>query len=323
MKCPKCGSPMDVAESNVGLDIRKRFLICSRFPDCDGKRDRIRRKPPQKKLDDRSRIILEHRAKPSSGRSLIPHGFKLPAIMGIGFLLVVFVIVLTKDNDSGTVSGTENTRSTQITTSTTFFPSPKPIAIPSPQPSAVCRDGTYSYSRSRRGTCSHHGGVARWVTLATITTPAESTPISGTVTKVIDGDTIDVLLESGIEDRIRLIGIDTPETYIPNKQNEYGNITDLDCLTEWGDKATAFTGKHLDVGSSIVLKFDGEKRKDAYGRLLAYVHLPGDVDFNKELVKSGLARVYVEGDSARELDYLKFQVSAVEAGIGLWQCASQ
>lgn len=29
--------------------------------------------------------------------------------------------------------------------------------------SAICRDGTYSYSRSRRGTCSHHGGVAQWL----------------------------------------------------------------------------------------------------------------------------------------------------------------
>jgi resuscitation-promoting factor RpfB len=29
--------------------------------------------------------------------------------------------------------------------------------------SAQCRDGTYSFSRSRRGTCSHHGGVAKWL----------------------------------------------------------------------------------------------------------------------------------------------------------------
>ncbi|MFC4911398.1 DUF3761 domain-containing protein [Actinomadura gamaensis] len=43
-------------------------------------------------------------------------------------------------------------------------PSPKPKAPDYPSgASAVCRDGTLSYSQHRRGTCSHHGGVARWL----------------------------------------------------------------------------------------------------------------------------------------------------------------
>lgn len=41
--------------------------------------------------------------------------------------------------------------------SPTYYKSPPPGAT------ALCRDGTYSFSRSRRGTCSHHGGVARWL----------------------------------------------------------------------------------------------------------------------------------------------------------------
>jgi hypothetical protein len=36
-------------------------------------------------------------------------------------------------------------------------------SFPQAKPSAICRDGTYSYSSNRRGTCSHHGGVARWL----------------------------------------------------------------------------------------------------------------------------------------------------------------
>jgi len=44
---------------------------------------------------------------------------------------------------------------------------PSPTRTPDNQPpagaSAQCRDGTYSFSRSRSGTCSHHGGVARWL----------------------------------------------------------------------------------------------------------------------------------------------------------------
>jgi len=44
---------------------------------------------------------------------------------------------------------------------------PSPMRTPNDSPppgaSAHCRDGTYSFSRTRRGTCSHHGGVARWL----------------------------------------------------------------------------------------------------------------------------------------------------------------
>jgi hypothetical protein len=42
---------------------------------------------------------------------------------------------------------------------------PRPVRADRPPAgaSAQCRDGTYSFSQSRRGTCSHHGGVARWL----------------------------------------------------------------------------------------------------------------------------------------------------------------
>ena len=43
-----------------------------------------------------------------------------------------------------------------------LVPRPTTAAVSGSSPSAVCRDGTYSYSQHRRGTCSHHGGVARW-----------------------------------------------------------------------------------------------------------------------------------------------------------------
>jgi uncharacterized protein DUF3761 len=41
-------------------------------------------------------------------------------------------------------------------------PSPSPSSGRRIRPTAMCRDGTYSYSANRRGTCSHHGGVAEW-----------------------------------------------------------------------------------------------------------------------------------------------------------------
>jgi len=46
--------------------------------------------------------------------------------------------------------------------SQSLIPSPKQESIPAGA-SAICRDGTYSFSQNRRGTCSHHGGVARWL----------------------------------------------------------------------------------------------------------------------------------------------------------------
>ena len=46
-------------------------------------------------------------------------------------------------------------------------PSPTHYPVPPSGASAVCRDGTYSFSRNRRGTCSHHGGVKRWLSTST------------------------------------------------------------------------------------------------------------------------------------------------------------
>ena len=85
------------------------------------------------------------------------------------FILVSLILSACTTNtgtDEGTVKG--------IKTSPTSLPnvnnfSPKPIVSPKSLPrvlngaSAICRDGTYSYSQHRQGTCSHHGGVAQWL----------------------------------------------------------------------------------------------------------------------------------------------------------------
>ena len=64
------------------------------------------------------------------------------------------------------------------------------------------------------------------------------------ITKVIDGDTMDVRFKDGTSDRVRLLGVDTPETNAPNKANEYGDIADLKCLTRWGDKSDDYAKKN-------------------------------------------------------------------------------
>ena len=140
-----------------------------------------------------------------------------------------------------------------------------------------------------------------------------------TVVKVIDGDTVEVVLQDGSSERVRLLGVDTPETYGQNKPHEYGGITDTACLDDSGHLATEFALERLE-GRTVTLVFDplaGER--GFYGRLLAYIIVNGH-DFNAELVELGFARVYSEGDSSREQEYLILQHLAQANDLGLWQC---
>ena len=63
------------------------------------------------------------------------------------------------------------------------------------------------------------------------------------VSKVIDGDTIDAIMPDGSTERIRFLGIDTPEIFKENRPNEYDAITDLSWLDMWGEKAKEIHGE--------------------------------------------------------------------------------
>ena len=94
----------------------------------------------------------------------------------------------------------------------------------------------------------------------------ESTEKSSVVkiTKVIDGDTMDVRFKDGSTDRVRLLGVDTPETNAKNKPNEYEDITDLKCLTRWGDKSDDYAKKVLDGMLHIYEATSRFKNLDAF-----------------------------------------------------------
>ncbi len=141
------------------------------------------------------------------------------------------------------------------------------------------------------------------------------------VVDVIDGDTIDVLLPNGSTGRIRLLGVDTPETRPDrNRINEYDNITDTESLTVWGEKAEEFAKSWLE-NQTIYIQFDKEAGLYGYyGRLLAYVYMLNGTDFNAELLRRGYARVYVEGDFSKKEEYLKIEKMAMENKTGLWSC---
>ncbi|WP_237705090.1 lamin tail domain-containing protein [Thermococcus zilligii] len=141
------------------------------------------------------------------------------------------------------------------------------------------------------------------------------------VIRVVDGDTAYVRFPNGTVEKVRFLGVDTPETEVDkNKPNEYDHITDMECLTEWGLRAKEFTEKALQ-GKEVYLVFDPiSPRRDYYGRLLAYIYLQNGTDFTAELVRLGYARVYIEGKFEKKGAYLEEQERAMGKGLGLWVC---
>ncbi|HCT0402040.1 TPA: thermonuclease family protein [Staphylococcus pseudintermedius] len=125
------------------------------------------------------------------------------------------------------------------------------------------------------------------------------------VKRVIDGDTI-IIDKDGQDERVRLIGVDTPETVKPNTP-----------VQPYGKAASNFTKKHL-TNQRVRLEYDREP-KDKYGRTLAYVWL-GDEMFNVKLAKEGLARAkfYPPNDEYRIL-IEQAQKEAQKKQLNIWE----
>ena len=147
----------------------------------------------------------------------------------------------------------------------------------------------------------------------------ENNQLNASIIRVIDGDTLEVQLGNGKTDKVRLLGVDTPETNSKNKPGEYGTITDMECLTKWGEKATSYAIEQLDHKEVILVLDDKAGLRGYYGRLLAYVEVDKK-DFNRSLVQLGYARVYEEGASQSKSEYLNDQRVAQANSIGLWSC---
>lgn len=126
------------------------------------------------------------------------------------------------------------------------------------------------------------------------------------ITRVVDGDTVIVAL-NGRRERLRYIGIDTPESVKPGSPVEcYG-------------KEASKRNEQLTGGRTVRLEFDVERR-DRYGRLLAYVRRNSDGLFvNAELVRSGYAQTMTIPPNVRYADrFLALQREARAARRGLW-----
>jgi micrococcal nuclease len=129
------------------------------------------------------------------------------------------------------------------------------------------------------------------------------------VVKVIDGDTIDI----GASDcndaytRVRLWGVDTPETKNPRTGVMY-----------FGPEAFEFTKKST-LGKEVCVFLDAKRSRDKYGRLLAYVQLPDGKILNESLLSEGFAYADVRFKHSYYHKYMQLQAGAKRLKKGLWE----
>jgi endonuclease YncB( thermonuclease family) len=127
----------------------------------------------------------------------------------------------------------------------------------------------------------------------------------GTVTWIVDGDTIIVKLYNKSE-KVRLLGIDTPEFHKKGGKNDY-----------YAYEAFLYTKKQL-KGKTVCLVKDPPNSRDKYGRLLRYVYVNGKL-FNAELVREGYAEIYHKGDHSKKILFSRLEDEARRAGRGIWK----
>lgn len=130
------------------------------------------------------------------------------------------------------------------------------------------------------------------------------------VVRVIDGDTILVapnpFPQSASGDRLRLLGVDTPESVHPAKPVE-----------RFGLEAAAFT-RRLCEGRRVRLVFESGNTQDRYGRTVAYVFLEDGSLLNAEIIRQGYGHAYTRFPFARMEDFRALEAEARAARRGLW-----
>jgi micrococcal nuclease len=129
--------------------------------------------------------------------------------------------------------------------------------------------------------------------------------LAGRVVRAVDGDTLEVAIDDGPTETVRLIGVDTPETVKPD--------TPVQCF---GPQASRFEHEHVE-GHRVRL-LTGVEPRDYYGRLLAYVWIEGRV-LEAQLLRRGLARILTFHPNDRFAQkFEELAQKAAKVGKGLW-----
>ncbi|MCC6907531.1 MAG: thermonuclease family protein [Phycisphaerales bacterium] len=138
--------------------------------------------------------------------------------------------------------------------------------------------------------------------------------ISARVLRVIDGDTIEVEIADHIYQtattRVRLIGVDCPETAHPSFSNQPAQPL--------AEEAAALTRELVD-GRVVRLRLEPQGTRDLYGRLLAHVDLPDGASLAERLLAEGLARREDRWNHSMLMRYRQLELAARRARRGVWQ----
>lgn len=126
------------------------------------------------------------------------------------------------------------------------------------------------------------------------------------VLEVYDGDTVAISM-NGVREKIRMIGVDTPETHDPRKE--------VQCF---GKAASEFTRELLD-GQNVRLEADPtNQNRDRYDRLLRYIYLPDGTLVNAKLIEDGYGFAYIHFPFEKLDEFEQLENEAREAERGLW-----
>lgn len=141
--------------------------------------------------------------------------------------------------------------------------------------------------------------------------PAFAEQTNALVVRVVDGDTLVAKLdnEPSREQKVRLLGVDTPETVDPRRS--------VECF---GQEASSFA-KIVLTGQRIRLEADPEADEmDKYGRLLRNLYMKDGLDFNATLVVRGFANTYLSFplNEERKVQLRRLEKQAKQDGAGLW-----
>lgn len=151
--------------------------------------------------------------------------------------------------------------------------------------------------------CLESGGTSSPLQPGAPGSPAASAEGSGTVTGITDGDTLRLEVD-GVELRVRLVGIDTPEVY-----------PEVECF---GPEAEDALAELAPLGSTLAFAYDRDPR-DRYDRELMYLFAADGTFLNYELVAQGYAEaLLVEPNDRYYDDLVAAERDAQRAGLGLW-----
>lgn len=139
------------------------------------------------------------------------------------------------------------------------------------------------------------------------------------VTKVFDGDTFEVEI-SGKKEKVRMLGIDTPEKYDSEKLNRDSERTkkDLETIRRLGSLASDYTVRLIGGKKVKLVPETKGDQIDKYGRLLRYVYLVDGTFVNKKIVEEGYATSFRKFKVSKEKELIDAESDARENKRGLW-----